>query len=306
MTGSNSWFVIINPTSGNFSSKRKWPRIKELLKAYEFEFIHCFTKHPGHAVKITQDAIIQGFRKFICVGGDGTIHHIINGIMSQTDIPSSQIHLGVIPVGTGNDWIKSHGISKKLEHAVKHIKNNKIKSQDIGKIEFQNQDLKTVYFNNLTGIGFDAYVVSKVGRYKHFGALAYLVGALMSLFNFKNFPAEVSFNSKTITSNALMILIGLCRYSGGGMQLTKAADPQDGLFDLSITDNFSKFNLIRSMFRLFNGSITNSEKIITAKTDEVQIRLLSDRVQLVQADGELVGSGNFRVSIIPKALSFYG
>lgn len=83
MPSSKTWFVIVNPTSGNGSCKKKWPDILELLKMYEFHFEYVFTEYPNHGIKLTQNAIYQGFRRFICVGGDGTLHHIVNGIMSQ-------------------------------------------------------------------------------------------------------------------------------------------------------------------------------------------------------------------------------
>ncbi|MBT8274082.1 MAG: diacylglycerol kinase family lipid kinase [Bacteroidia bacterium] len=305
MASITPWFVIINPTSGNGSARRKWTEINALLKRYGFDFTHCFTTYSGHGKQLAQDAVIQGFTKIICVGGDGTIHNIINGIMSQNTIPSTAIHLGVIPIGTGNDWVRSYHIPKDMEKAIQLIKNNNVQYQDIGQIEFQNKDLQSVYFNNLAGIGFDAHVVSKVQKYKHFGALAYMIGALMGMFQFKNFQATVSFNSEKISCNALMILVGLCRYSGGGMQLTDRADPSDGLFDLSIADNFSKADLLQNLFRLFDGRVTNSDKILTAKTDAVTIEVNAQPAPFIQADGELVGSGNFRVSIISRALRFY-
>lgn len=110
MSNSNRWFVIINPTSGNGSSKRKWPRIKALLNAEYFDFDYAFTEYENHSVLLVQIAVKQGFKKIISVGGDGTLHNIINGIQRQNTVNSSYIQIGVIPIGTGNDWIKTYNI----------------------------------------------------------------------------------------------------------------------------------------------------------------------------------------------------
>lgn len=299
-----NWYVIVNPTSGNGSSKRKWPKIKTLLHNQNFQFVYAFTKYNGHSIQLTQDAVSQGFRKFICIGGDGTIHNVVNGIMSQTSVISSAITLGIIPIGTGNDWVKTYGISKNLKTAVEVIKRGTIKTQDVGKIILEDDKSNPVYFNNLAGVGFDAYVVSKVKAYKALGAIAYLAGALLGLFGFTNFIAQVKFNESERSTNALMILIGICQFSGGGMQLTKNADPQDGFFDITITNDFGKSDMIKNIFNLFNGKVTSSSKVETAKTKKIQISI-EQGAPYIQADGELIGKGNFEVIIMPKAFSFY-
>ena len=305
MTNSERWFVIINPTSGNGSSKQKWPHIKSLLESYELDFDFGFTEHENHSPELLQQAIENEILNIICVGGDGTLHNIVNGIMGQTIVPSNQINIGVIPIGTGNDWVKTHDIPNDFEKAIQIIKNGNIKTQDLGKIEFLNDDRKLVYFNNFAGVGFDGFVVSKVHKYKHFGALAYLTGAVLGLFSFKNFKSKVAVDNKEINSKTLMILVGLCNYSGGGMQLTKNANPFDGLFDISIAKNLSKFDIIKNLTKLFNGKIVNHNKVETLKSDEITIKIDEDELPFIQADGELIGKGNIKVSVVPKAFAFY-
>lgn len=300
-----SWYVIINPTSGNGSCKKKWPKIKALLQKYNFNFQFIFTKHQKHSIHLVQYAINLNIRNIISVGGDGTLHNIINGIMSQNDVPSNEINIGVIPIGTGNDWIKTHKISLDLEAAIQIIKKGSLATQDIGKIVIQNSTKPPVFFNNLAGVGFDGYVVSKIEKHKHIGALAYLYGTLVSLFSYKNFESTVYINSEAISGKTLMILIGLCKYSGGGMQLTKNPDPFDGLLDVTIAKNFRKFEIIKNLTKLFNGTITNYKKVITIKTKSVTIQINQKNAPYIQADGELIGVGNIEVSIIKKAVSFY-
>ena len=306
MANSNRWFAIINPTSGNGSSKQKWPQIKSLLQSYNFDFDFGFTEHENHSPELLQQAIENGVLNIICIGGDGTLHNIVNGIMNQTIVPSNEINIGVIPIGTGNDWVKTHNIPNDFEKAIQLIKNGNKKTQDLGEIEFLNEDRKPVYFNNLAGVGFDGFVVSKVHKYKHFGALAYLTGAVLGLFSFKNFKSKVVVDNTEINSKTLMVLVGLCNYSGGGMQLTKDANPFDGLFDISIAKNIGKLDIIKNLTKLFNGKIVNHRKVETLKSDSITITIDEENLPFIQADGELIGKGNIHVSIVPKAFSFYG
>ncbi len=305
MTNSNRWFVIINPTSGNGTGKKKWPQIKNLLASNAFDFDFAFTEHKDHGPELIQQAIDKGFLNIICVGGDGTLHDIVNGIMNLKDVSSDKVTIGMIPIGTGNDWVKTHAIPTDLEKAIQVIKAGNKKIQDLGKIEFLGQDKKPVYFNNLAGVGFDGFVVSKVHKYKHFGAVAYLVGAVLGLFSFKNFKSKVVVENTEINSKTLMVLVGLCNYSGGGMQLTKDVNPFDGLFDISIAKNIGKFDIVKNLAKLFNGEIVNHKKVETLKSESITIRITDGQLPFVQADGELIGRGDIKVSILPKTFSFY-
>ncbi len=306
MANSNRWFAIINPTSGNGSSKQKWPQIKSLLTSYNFNFDYAFTEHENHSPELIQQARKEGFLNILCVGGDGTLHNIVNGVMNQNDVSSNQITIGIIPIGTGNDWVKTHNIPNDFEKAIQLLKNGNKNTQDLGKIEFLDEERKPVYFNNLAGVGFDGFVVDKVHKYKHFGALAYLAGAILGLFSFKNFKSKVIVDNEEINSKTLMILVGLCNYSGGGMQLTKDANPFDGLFDISIAKNIGKLDIIKNLTKLFNGKIVSHKKVETLKSNSISITIDEEDLPFIQADGELIGKGNIKLSVVPKAFSFYG
>src|SRR5210317_471342 len=104
MWRSKQWFVVINPTSGYGSSKRLWPKIKAYLDSREFNYNFQFTKYRKHSIDIVYNAIYQGFRDIIIVGGDGTIHNVVNAINTQSFCASNEINIGVIAIGTGNDW----------------------------------------------------------------------------------------------------------------------------------------------------------------------------------------------------------
>jgi len=299
----NKWFVIVNPTSGNGASKKKWPLIFNELTNQNFVFKVAFSEYKNHSEELVQNAIKQGFTKLICVGGDGTLHTIVNGILSFNPSNINEIKIGIIPIGTGNDWVKTYKISKIYKEAIQTIKAENTIKQDIGKIQILNSG-KEVFFNNLAGIGFDGYVVNKVNKYKNLGFLAYLTGALVSITSYKKPSLEITFNNTILKNKTLMLLIGICNFSGGGMQLTKNPNSRDGLFDISFIKTVNLFQILRNIPDLFNGKITNHKLVENYKTAELEIKVLDKQETYIQADGELIGSGNFKVSILPKAINF--
>ncbi|NLA50391.1 MAG: acylglycerol kinase family protein, partial [Bacteroidales bacterium] len=113
------WFVIVNPNAGSGKGKKDWRRISDLLTGANIPFISRFTERRGQAIEYTDEAIQKGFRHFISVGGDGTLNEVVNGVFAQNKIPAGEITIGMIPVGTGNDWGRMFGIPTIYEGAVK-------------------------------------------------------------------------------------------------------------------------------------------------------------------------------------------
>lgn len=300
---SAKWFVIINPTSGNGAAKKQWNPIYNELKKQQFDFAFAFTEHKKHSVTLLKNALEQGITKFICVGGDGTLHTIVNGILNLNPKNLSEVKLGIIPVGTANDWVKTYKISNDYKKAIQTIKQEFTIKQDIGKLLI-NENNSTIYFNNLAGIGFDGYVVNKVHKFKYLGFMAYLTGALLSIATYKKSNLEIKFNDTEIKEKTLMLLIGICKYSGGGMQLTQNPNPTDGLFDISHINKISLLTLLGNIGGLFNGNITNHTLVKNYKTSKLKIAVLDTQKTYIQADGELVGSGSFEVGIMPNAFNF--
>lgn len=297
------WFIIINPTSGNGAAKKQWNPIYYELKKQHFDFDFSFTEHKKHSVELIENALKQGITKFICVGGDGTLHTMVNGILSLNPPNISEIKLGIIPVGTANDWVKTYKISKDYKKAIQTIKEEFTITQDIGKLLIY-EPYKTIYFNNLAGIGFDGYVVNKVHKFKYLGFLAYLTGALLSIASYKKSTLQIKFNDVEIKEKSLMLLIGICKYSGGGMQLTKNTNATDGLFDVSHINKISLLTILKNIAGLFNGNITNHKLVKNYKTSRLKITVLDIQKVFIQADGELVGSGSFEAEMMPSALNF--
>jgi len=298
----NSWYIIINPTSGNATAKKKWKKIVTYLDFYKISYLATFSQYKCHEGELINDAIQKGYRKFISVGGDGTLHQIVNGIMVQKLVAVAELKVAVIPIGTGNDWVKTYRIPKNIRNAVSIIANENSIKQDIGHLQLL-ETTKSVYFNNVAGIGFDGFVVNNISKFKKYGVFAYLLGTITSFMRYKKTILTIKFNTQEISAQSLLTIVGICKYSGGGMQLTSNVKTRDGLFDISIAKDFKFLNMLLNIFKFFNGSIVKHKEVETYKTAEIQITA-KDNKTFIQADGELIGRGGFRANIIPEAISF--
>ena len=276
-----SWFLIVNPSAGNTNFRKSWICIQSLLKTKEIFFSFAFTQYTKHELVLVDEAIKQGYRNFISVGGDGTLHHVVNGIMMQRYTKTSNIKLGVIPLGTGNDWIRTYKIPNSIEKAINVIINNTVIFQDIGCITLASG--KKEYFNNLAGIGYDGYVVKNLKYLKKIGSIAFLLSGLYSLLSYRKKKYSITIRDETLKEECLMIIFGICKYSGGGLRVTKYPNPTDGLLDITIVKKFSFFNLLFNLPKLYNGNIVHHKKVDNYKVKELNI--INDN-SIIEADGE--------------------
>lgn len=297
------WFVIVNLTSGMGRAKRNWNKIKSLLTEYDFSYEYAFSEYRQHETSLVQNAISKGFKKIICIGGDGTLLHVLNGVMQQQVVPSNTITIGVVPIGTGNDWSRSYDVPRNIEKAIQIIKKQKTILQDVGLVTLLNQD-KSTYYNILAGSGFVGHVVHKTNALKKIGPMAFVVGTILSLTGYKVNKVEVDLNEEKISDNSLLIVIGNLKYSGGGMQLTKDPIYYDGLLDVTIAKNISKGEVLANIINLFNGKIVEHKKVENFKTNSVKVTISDASESYVIADGELLGMGSYQVELIPRAVSY--
>jgi diacylglycerol kinase (ATP) len=301
---SKEWFVIVNPNAGNGKGKKDWNRIADILGRNNIDFIVRLTERKDHATEFTRELIGSGYKKIISVGGDGTMNEIINGIFTQDNCSPREITVGIIPVGTGNDWGRMFDIPLIYEGAVKVIKESKTLLHDIGVITYFNGDIKQKrYFINIAGLGFESVVVKKTNKQKDKGMsnkAIYFYNLLSSLITYTNTEAEITIDGKSYRSKVFSINVGNGRYCGGGMRQTPDALPDDGLLDVTVIKEMSRREIIRSLRLLYDGTILSHPKVDGFRSDNLKIT--SDSVLYIEADGESLGHTPVEFGIIPSAV----
>lgn len=305
----DNWYIIVNPNAGNGKGKKDWGRISGLLEKNGIVFEAKFTERKGQAIEFGREAIAAGFRKLVSVGGDGTLNEVVNGIFTQDICPSQEVVVGMIPVGTGNDWGRMFGIPMMYEGAVKVLVENKTMLHDIGLVSFYNgntQDKR--YFINIAGLGFEALVVKKTNKKKDQGRSSraiYFYNLLSSLLSYKKINSELTIDGKSSPCNVFSINVGNGRYCGGGMRQTPDALPDDGLLDITVIRDMSRCEVIKSLKLLYDGTILSHPLVDGYRSNNLKVT--SNPVMFAEADGESLGHTPVEFSIIPKAINvFYG
>ncbi len=305
------YYVIVNPNAGKRKGEKDWNQISALLTEVGFEYEYVFTQAKNHAIHLSFDAISKGYKHIIVTGGDGTLNEVVNGILSQELVPSPEIKLGMIPVGTGNDWGRMYGISKNYAEAIHTIKESKTFIQDAGKVEYyENGKKQSRYFINIAGIGYDALVAKKTNKMKEKGSggpFSYLINLFLGLLQYKfasltlNIDGEERFRGKIFS-----MCVGLCKYNGGGMMQLPNAIPDNGLFDITLIKKASKFKVITNIKNLYDGSFVSLKEVETYTGKKVEIYASNSKPLLLEADGESLGESPFSFEMIPKSICIIG
>lgn len=298
------WSVIVNPAAGARSAGKKWDAIRETLEKEGVLFDFYFTESCAHAIGLVRQRIENGDRDFIVVGGDGTLNEAVNGIMSQNAVPSSEITLAIIPVGSGNDWIRTWKIPLETSAAIDLIKTGRFTYHDIGKTTYRNVDgyLENRWFINGSGTGLDSLTVKTANEKEKHGsrAISYFLSLLKELFRYRAVETEAIVDGEKISGPMLDLAVGICRYIGGGMYFFPEADPTDGLFDVTFIDKMNFFNILRAIPKLFNGKIYQLPAVHALKGKKVEIT--AKEPLLLETDGEVLGFSPFSFEMIPKAI----
>ena len=239
--------IILNPIAGNGRSKNICKEVCALLDQRGVDYCLHETQRPLHAMELAHDAALRHTHTVLSIGGDGTAYEIACGLMNTST------SLGIIPAGTGNDFIKAVGCPKNPLQALVFILTHEPRCIDIG---FLNDKL----FLNCCGVGFDVMVLEysiKAKRYFH-GLLPYLYGVLRTIFTYK--PVHISYtldSGEIVEESVLLFCIANGRFFGGGIPIAPTARLDDGLFDVVIVEAIPRWKIPYYLPGLMRGKIAS-------------------------------------------------
>ena len=299
------WMVIVNPKAGSGRGLKDWPVISNQMYNSGLRFTCVFTEHKFHAIELTVKAIVDGFRHIVAVGGDGTIHEVVNGIFIQKEVPTTDIFLAVIPAGTGNDWIRMYGISSTYSEAVDALVQKRTVLQDVGRVEFFETRVPHVrYMANVAGLGFDAVVNLKYNNLKDqgkYGKSLYLRSTLSTFLKYTSKHFEIKVDGEPFYNGMVFSgAVGIGKFNGGGMQQTPNAAVDDGLMDLTIITHMSKIKVLKNFNMLFSGKIYSLPSVLFRQCKTIEIS--TNPETRIEIDGEAVGTSPFRFELVPKSI----
>jgi len=294
--------IIVNPAAGAGKTAKKWPQIMTLLKSLGLDFEHDVTEAPGHAIELAKSAAKKGYEIVVSVGGDGTLHEIVNGLHEAG--ATTDVAVGIVNTGTGADYIRTLGLPRRYKEACKCLLSPSRRTVDLGVVEYtKDGQRKKRLFVNFAGIGFDAEVVkATTEKFKALGDMpSYLMGLFSTLMSYENRDVSITVDGEHGERRICTVLLNNGRYGGGGMMPAPNADPGDGFFDLVIIDDITKPDLIMSLPRIYRGTHLTHPKVTLMRAREVEIT--PTLTSAVQADGELLGEAPARFTVLPAALT---
>ena len=302
-----SYKIIVNPVSGRGRGLASIPMIEKLLGEHAIQCDLVQSERPWHAAQLAQQAALEGFDVIVAAGGDGTANEVLNGLMAAKasgKISSPGPAMGILCVGRGNDFAYGAHIPADLQAGCQTLAQDYRCKMDVGRL-IGGDYPQGRYFGNGVGIGFDAvvgFVALKMKRLSGFPS--YIVAALKTIFLYYQAPVvRIEFDGQTVETSSLMISIMNGRRLGGGFMMAPHAQPDDGLFDLSITSEVSRLRILTLIPLFLRGTQATQSEIRTSQASRVSVQAIRGFLP-VHADGETICTHGDRLSveILPRQI----
>lgn len=287
------YHVIVNPQGGKGKSLKALATVEETLKSKNIPYEVHKTEYPGHATEITRELSKNPDTVILMMGGDGSFNEILNGIENFDNVT-----LGILPCGTGNDFVKVLPLPKDPIKALECQLDSPACPVDIGQVNDR-------YFLNIAGTGFDVEVLRQTTRFKWLGGglLPYLCGVVAALRRFKPMDIELTIDGGQTEKHRITIIsIGNGQYLGGGMRAVPRANPMDGLFDVIYVDAVNRRTIARLLSHFIKGTHTGLPIAHCTRCTEVAINSPGMTFNL---DGELHEMDRAFCRMLPGALTLH-
>ncbi|MGH2725976.1 MAG: diacylglycerol/lipid kinase family protein [Actinomycetota bacterium] len=310
--------IIINPRAGRGAVERGLPAVRRVLDDGGVEHDVTITEQPGHATEAARRAIDEGCTFVVAVGGDGTVHEVVNGLMDEAGPRNPAAVLGVVAAGSGCDFVKTFGLPQDPAGAAGHLLGDNLWGKiDVGRIRCTGRDGEphTRWFVNIAEAGIGAEVVDAASRMpKWLGASVYKIAALKGIARFKPRAARIEMYGRetrgkhredetlaelTRDGTFSMLVVANGQFFGGGMRVAPRAVPGDGLFDVQVSHG-PKGESVKAMQKMFKGEHIPSPFIQEFLATRVVVE--GDDSILIEADGEVVGTTPAMFEIVPDAI----
>ncbi len=293
--------IIMNPWSDQRRAVQRQAEIETLTQRYGGADI-TLTERPGHATELARQAVDDGYDLVVAAGGDGTVHEVVNGLVRGGE---SHTKLGVIPIGSGNDFAFGLGIPLTVEGAVERLYSGKERRVDLGRVEDEHGRFR--YFDNNFGLGMDAMVVARTESITRvYGFFMYLLAVLQTIaFYYLKMRIEARFDDEIIAQETLLLAMGIGPRGGGGFFLTPGAVQDDDLIQSCTVSPISRLHMIYLLIKSLKGRHISSKHVNMRQNRRIVIN--ANMPAPIHVDGEMFAypKDNVRqvtVTSVPGAL----
>ncbi len=287
-------YILVNKTHLKGKNGKKLQTVQRVFNSAGIKYEIIYTSKSGDSKKITEEITdMEGEHTIIAMGGDGTLHDIINGIKNF-----ERFSLGLIPIGTGNDFARAAGIPTDVEKAAGIISFNSPSTIDYIQLS---SGLRSI---NAVGTGIDVDVLKRTYAGNGKGRSKYLRSLIVSLIKFKSCNFTVRYDGKEETHFGLIAALGNGIQFGGGIRLFPEAKIDDGLMDMFLIDYISKPKMIGAFIKLMRGKVNEIKEAKAIRTKAATF-IHKDEKFTIQAEGELYENVPIEAELIHGKLKFY-
>jgi YegS/Rv2252/BmrU family lipid kinase len=294
--------LIVNPAAGNGRVATVLPRLTAALAAGGLQFDVSHTPDVHDAERVAHAALADGVRYLIAVGGDGTVHHVVNGMFRDREPVAPDTVLGVCATGTGSDFVRNFGLDRPVDVVARHLLTPHTLPIDVGVVEYTDAAGQRTerLFVNVAEAGYGAEVVRRAARLpRRLGRLRYLLAAWSSIAAVSRAEAQVSVDFTTRTVPLVELVVANGQFFGGGMKVAPRAIPQDGRFSvLAFTGSRSQVFMLTT--QLYAGEHLPHPEIVEYQSATCGVT--ADVPLPLEADGEVLGTTPARFSILKRSL----
>lgn len=306
--------VILNPIAGHGNGEKVRRQIERALRAGGLDFDLAGTTAPRAAVTLAENAQRSGYETLISVGGDGTVGEVVNGMMRASNGEAAGT-LGIISVGSGNDFVKSFspqlGVVPSGKHAgwrsgVARVLAGKTRGVDVGRIVADHPAPgfdALHYFANSFDTGFGAHAAMHAHDFRFLqGTPMYLAAVLKTLVKYSLPRVKIVLDDVQIEQTSTMIAVANGRCIGGGFWVAPTARNDDGLFDVMIAEGLGRLGILSLLPKVMRGTHIYDPRVRYVKATRVVIESRDPLV--IEADGEIpfIGAERAEIEILPKRL----
>lgn len=290
--------VVINPQGGKQRGTSVFDIVRPVLTADGSLVDVHVTKYRGHATELAETLDFKNYDGICVIGGDGTAHEVVNGLMRRSD--PTQIPLGLIPAGTGNALHQHLGFRNPIE-AAQQIVAGQTQPFDVAEVTLTD---RVIYCLNIVGWGAVADINGTAEKMRSLGSIRYTLAALWHILHHRRRRIRLIHSGQTIDDEFLFVIGCNTKFTGAGMKLAPDATPTDGKIDLLIVRHASRWQMLNLFRKVFDGSHLSLGLMEHHLVDSFRIEAAGGDV--LNLDGELTGHSPFSVEMIPGALRVFG
>ena len=304
---STSPVVIVNPQSGGGRTRRAWPRLEAAIRDALGDFRPVFTERSGHAIELTRAALREGADLVIAMGGDGTINEVVNGFFDEQGAPiRPSAAFGLLPAGTGGDFVKTAGTPATLIEAARHIASARPRAIDVGRLTYLSHDAvrSTRMFINIASFGIGGLIDRYVESSKSLGGKAgFFVASVRATLVYHNTPVRITVDDQPPEVRTIYsVAVAKGRFFGGGMMIAPPAELDSGRFEVVTIGDVGLTTMLRYSPRIYAGTHLTLPFIQHQTARKLYAESTTGEEVLLDVDGEPLGRLPATFEILPRAI----